>query len=64
MNVNIEYVSVRGKGGEVEVTQVAPGYRIVPSSVTTRKNSLIIINCIYICAARIADSDGRARGNS
>ena len=43
MNVNIEYVSVRGKGGEVEVTQVAPGYRIVPSSVTTHIKSLIII---------------------
>ena len=43
MNVNIEYVSVRGKGGEVEVTQVAPGYRIVPSSVTAHIKSLIII---------------------
>ena len=34
---------VRGRGGEVEVTQVAPGYRIVPSSVTTHIKSLIII---------------------
>ena len=42
MNVNM---LVRGKGGEVEVTQVAPGYRIVPSSVTltARKRSLIIV---------------------
>ena len=30
----------------MEVTQVAPGYRIVPSSVTTRKKSLY-----YICEA-------------
>ena len=44
MNVNMNML-VRGKGGEVEVTQVAPGYRIVPSSVTltARKRSLIIV---------------------
>ena len=32
----------------MEVTQVAPGYRIVPSSVTARKRSLIIIVFIYM----------------
>ena len=47
MNINMNML-VRGKGGEVEVTQVAPGYRIVPSSVTARKRSLInIIVFIY-----------------
>ena len=47
MNINMNML-VRGKGGEVEVTQVAPGYRIVPSSVTARKRSLIIIVFIYM----------------
>ena len=45
MNVNM---LVRGKGGEVEVTQVAPGYRIVPSSVTARRKRSLINIIVFI----------------